>query len=99
MRCNTPPLRHLHLRETRAAAPAPWHNVMPAVNESFGVALFQKRPDGVIVLVGKGEVAAAVLSRSEFPHDFTGSRGFCVTARQVCSHHAVAIGQRIAQSD
>src|ERR1039457_4550521 len=60
---DTPAFGNLHLRESGAATAAPGHHVMAAIEEALVVTLLQEGPDGVIVLVGEGEVAPAVLDR------------------------------------
>ena len=81
-------LRDFHLRKSGAAAAAPRHHVVPAIDESLDVALLQESPDGVIIFVGEGEVAAAVFSRAEFADDFAGSRSFRETAGQLDGNYA-----------
>ncbi len=49
--------RQLHVRQPGAAARAPRHDVMAAVDQPAPMALRQEGPDGVVVLVGVGVVA------------------------------------------
>src|SRR5215510_13888337 len=49
-------LVHLHLAQTDAAAGAPGHGIVTAINQAAVVALLQERPDGVIVLIRHREV-------------------------------------------
>src|SRR5207237_9832600 len=58
-------LGDLHLREASAAATAPRHHVVPAIDEAFVEALLEESPNRVVVLGRKGEVAPAVLVTAE----------------------------------
>src|SRR5580704_9727617 len=72
---------------------------MAAIEEAFGVALLEEGPDGVIVLVGEGEVAAAVIEGAELADDFAGSRGHFEAAGELGGKHAVTIGEGIAEGE
>ena len=72
---DAPAFGHFHLREPGAAAAAPGHHVVAAIEEALVVALLEEGPDGVIVLVGESEVAAAVFERAQLADDLAGSRG------------------------
>src|SRR5579863_8595774 len=63
------------------------------------MALLQKPPDGVVVLVREREVAAAVPGGTKLANDFARSSGFREAARQFHSHHAIAVRQRITQRE
>ena len=60
---------------------------------SFAVALLQEGPDGVIVLVREGEVAATVRSRAQFADDLARPRCFRQPTRQFHRDFAVASRQ------
>ena len=90
---------HFHLRKARAATAAPGHHVVAAVNEALGVALLEEGPDGVVVFVGEGEIAAAVFERAELADNLAGARGHFLTAGQLGGDHAVAIGESIAEGN
>ena len=62
-------LVHLHLGQAGAAARAPGHRVVAAVDPAALVALGQEPPDEVVVLVAEGEVAAADVGHAEPPDD------------------------------
>ncbi len=59
----------LVLADARAAATAPGHHVAALVDPTLVVALFQGRPDAVVVLVTEGKVAAAHLWQAQSPHE------------------------------
>ena len=58
-------LVHLHLGQARAAAGAPGHRVVAAVDPAAPVALGEEAPDEVVVLVAEREVAAADVGHPE----------------------------------
>src|SRR5437899_988656 len=56
-------LVHLHLTDADAAARAPGHRVVAAIDEPALVALLEKGPDRVVVFLRHREVAAPLVSR------------------------------------
>src|SRR5438132_10946330 len=54
---------HLHLADAHAAARAPGHGVIAAIDQAALVTFPQKTPDGVVVLVRHREVAAPLVGR------------------------------------
>ncbi len=94
---DAPAFGHFHLREPGAAAAAPGHDVVAAIEEALVVALLEECPDGVIVLIGEGEVAAAVFERPQLADDFARARGHSEAAGQAGGERAVAILERLAQ--
>ena len=72
---------------------------MSAVDEALGVAFLEESPDGVVVLVGEGEVAAAILRRAQLADDFARPRGFGPAAGQIRRDHAIAVFERVAQQE
>src|ERR1044071_2600922 len=91
--------RYFHLGKARAAASAPRHHVVTTVDEALFVALLEKCPNGVIVLVEKSEVAAAKFRGAKFADDFAGARSLRVTARELRSNDAITIRERVAQRE
>src|SRR5580693_6591459 len=99
MGSNATAFRYFHLREAGAAASAPRHNVVPAVDETLVVALLEKSPNRVVVFVGESEVAAAVFGRTELANNFAGARGLDATTGEFHGDDSISISQRVAQSD
>src|SRR5580700_11731611 len=99
MRSDAAAFRHFHLRQSRAAPPAPRHDVVPAVDVTLVVALLEKPPDRVIIFVGESEIAAAILSRTQPADNLTGSRRFDAPAGQLYSYNSISVSQRVAQSE
>ena len=54
-------LGHFHLAEADGAAGAEWHAIVGSINQPAIVTFFQEAPDGVVVGLGHGEIAAAVI--------------------------------------
>src|SRR5689334_5491598 len=70
---------------------------MSAIDEAFIVALLEEAPDGVIVLVGKSEIAAAIFRRPELADDFAGPRCFHAATGQLHRDDPVSTGQSLPQ--
>src|SRR3979411_227425 len=94
---DAPAFCHFHLRQSGAAASAPWHNVVPAIDETFLVAFLEKSPDRVVVFVGESKVAAAVLGRTQLADDLASSRRFDPPAGQLHGYNPISVSQRVAQ--
>src|SRR5689334_1462370 len=48
----------LHVTDPGGTAPAPGHNVGPAIEPALLPALFQERPDHIVIFIGKRKITA-----------------------------------------
>src|SRR5580704_1109721 len=99
MRRDATTFRDFHLREAGAAASAPRHDIVPAVDETLVVALLEKSPDRVVIFVGESEIAAAVFSGAQLSDNLAGARRLDKPAGEFHGYDSISVRQSVAQSD